>query len=144
MAAKVGDLAAIRKHDKRHLVTVGLVPWSLDRPGLTSGFIPEKIADQLDFIAMHIYPEKGKLDEAIETLKGFAAVGKPVVIEETFTLKCGPEELGQFIDASRQHATGWIGFYWGKMPDEYRPPKTIGDALTLGWLELFQEKQFGK
>ena len=132
---------AIRKHDKRHLVTVGLVPWSLDRPGLTSGFIPEKIADGLDFIAVHIYPKKGKVDEAIETLEGFAAVGKPVVIEETFTLKCGAEDLGQFIDESQKHATGWIGFYWGKTPEEYRPPKTIGDAITLSWLELFQEKR---
>jgi hypothetical protein len=135
---------AIRKHDQRHLITVGLVPWSLDRPGLTSGFIPEEIAGDLDFIAMHLYPEKGKIDEAIETLKGFAAVGKPVVIEETFTLKCGKEDLGRFIDASRQYATGWIGFYWGKMPDEYRPPKTIAEAVTLSWLELFQEKRQGE
>lgn len=134
-------VTAVRKHDKRHLITVGLVPWSLDRPGLTSGFVPKKIADDLDFIAMHIYPEKGKVDEAIETLKGFAAVGKPVVIEEIFTLKCGAEELGEFIDKSQKYATGWIGFYWGKMPDEYRPPKTIADALTLSWLELFQNKR---
>ena len=55
----------------RHLVTVGLVDWSLDRPGLTSGFVPEKIAGDLDFICVHLYPEKGKLDEALETLKGF-------------------------------------------------------------------------
>lgn len=134
-------IPAIRKHDKRHLITVGLVPWSLDRPGMTSGFDPNKIADELDFIAMHIYPETGKVDAAIETVKGFASVGKPVVIEEIFTLKCGADELGQFIDRSRLHATGWIGFYWGKMPDEYRPPKTIAEGLTLGWLELFQQKR---
>ncbi|WP_148080343.1 hypothetical protein [Roseimaritima ulvae] len=47
-------VTAIRKHDKRHLITVGLVPWSLDRSGLTSGFVPEKIAEDLDFIALHI------------------------------------------------------------------------------------------
>ncbi len=134
-------VSAIRKHDKQHLVTVGLVPWSLDRPGMTSGFVPEAIADELDFIAMHIYPESGKVAEAIETVKGFAAVGKPVVIEETFTLKCGADELEQFIDQSRPYATGWIGFYWGKTPDEIRPAKTIPEALTLGWLELFQKKR---
>jgi len=133
-------VAAIRKHDKKHLVTVGLVPWSLDRPGLTSGFIPEKVSGDLDFIAMHIYPESGKMDEAVETLKGFAAVGKPVVIEEIFPLKCSAKELGRFIDASRKHATGWIGFYWGKTPEEYRPAKTIREAIVLSWLELFQEK----
>jgi hypothetical protein len=133
-------VTAIRKHDERHLITVGLVPWSLDRPGLTSGFVPEKIAADLDFIAVHIYPEKGKVGEAIETLKGFAAVGKPVVIEEIFPLKCDAKELGQFIDRSREYATGWIGFYWGSTPDELRPAKTIAEAMTLSWFELFLEK----
>ena len=55
-------VAAIRKIDPRHLVTVGLVDWSLDRPGLTSGFVPKVIAPELDFLAVHIYPEKGKVD----------------------------------------------------------------------------------
>ncbi len=52
---------AIRKHDKRHLITVGLVDWSLDRKGLTSGFVPEKVAPDLDFLCVHIYPERGKV-----------------------------------------------------------------------------------
>lgn len=134
-------VAAIRKHDRRHLVTVGLVPWSLDRPGLTSGFVPRKIAGELDFVSVHIYPKNGKVAEALETLKGFAAVGKPVVIEETFPLKCDAKQLGRFFDLSREHATGWIGFYWGKTPAEYRKGKTIQGAITLSWLELFQEKR---
>src|SRR5207302_1208935 len=85
--------AAIRKYDKRHLITVGLVDWSLDRPGLTSGFVPNKIVDDLDFISVHLYPEKGKVDEALKTLADFS-VGKPVVIEETFPLRCSMEEFG--------------------------------------------------
>lgn len=131
---------AIRRHDRRCLITVGLVPWSLDRPGLTSGFEPDKISEHLDFIAVHLYPETGKVAEALETLDGFAAVGKPVVIEETFPLKCTAAELGQFIHDSRSRAAGWIGFYWGKTPGEIRPAKTVPEALTLGWLELFQRK----
>lgn len=131
---------AIREHDSKHLVTVGLVPWSLDRPGLTSGFVPSEIADDLDFIAMHIYPESGKLDDAMETLAGFAAVGKPVVIEEIFPLKCKPEELGEFMDRSKAHASGWIGFYWGRTPDELKDEKTFAAAITRSWLELFQKK----
>jgi hypothetical protein len=129
----------IRQVDRRHLITVGLVPWSLDRPGLTSGFVPARIAAELDFISVHLYPEKGKVDEALKTLAGFA-VGKPVVIEETFPLKCSVAELEKFLDASRKTACGWIGFYWGKPPEELRKSRTIGDALTLGWLELFQRK----
>jgi len=130
-------VAAIRKHDPRHLITVGLVPWSLDRPGLTSGFVPKEIAPELDFIAVHLYPETGKLDEAIDTLKGFA-VGKPVVIEETFPLKCSTEDLGKFLDRSRATASGWIGFYWGKTPQECRQAGTLQAALMLAWLEWFQ------
>jgi hypothetical protein len=43
-------------------------------------------------------------------------------------------------DQSRKHATGWIGFYWGKTPDQLRPAKTISESITLSWLELFQVK----
>jgi hypothetical protein len=131
--------AAIRTKDKRHLITVGLVDWSLDRPGLTSGFVPEKIVDDLDFLCVHVYPEKGRLDDAIKTLKGFT-VGKPVVIEETFPLKCSMAEFGQFIERSEPHAAGVIGFYWGKTPDELRGSPKIGDAMTLAWLEFFEKK----
>jgi hypothetical protein len=131
--------AAIREKDRRHLITLGLVDWSLDRKGLTSGFVPEKVANDLDFVSVHLYPKKGKVKEALDTLAGFA-VGKPVLIEETFPLACSPQELEQFIERSKKHAAGWIGFYWGKPPEELRRSKTIPDALTLGWLELFQRK----
>lgn len=121
----VHDLAiAVREKDTRHLITMGLLDWSLDRKGLTSGFVPEKMADHLDFVSVHLYPEKGKVKEALETLAGFA-VGKPLLIEETFPLKCSPEELGQFIDGSKKHAAGVIGFYWGKPPEELRQSKAI-------------------
>jgi hypothetical protein len=130
---------AIRQHDQRHLITVGLVPWSLDRPGLTSGFVPKEIAPELDFIAVHLYPETGKVDEALDTLKGFS-VGKPVVIEEMFPLNCSMADFERFIDQGQKTASGWIGFYWGKTPEECRKSSTIQDALILGWLEFFQKK----
>jgi hypothetical protein len=118
---------------------VGLVDWSLDRKGLTSGFVQEKVAGDLDFVSVHLYPRKGQVDEALKTLAGFA-VGKPVLIEETFPLACSPQELEDFLDGSQKHAAGWIGFYWGKPPEELRRSQTISDVLTLGWLELFERK----
>ncbi len=133
-------VSAIRRHDQKTMITVGLVPWSLNRPGLTSGFVPERIADQLDFIAMHIYPKQGELDAALDTVRGFD-VGKPIVIEEIFPLYCGAAELRTFIERSREHAHGWIGFYWGKTPEELLASGTIGDAMMFGWLELFQDMQ---
>lgn len=128
---------AIREHDKRHLITVGMVDWSLDRPGLTSGFVPSKVADELDFLCTHIYPKDGKIADALDTLAGFD-VGKPVVIEETFPLGCPMPQFREFIDKSREHAAGVIGFYWGKTPAELKKGGTIGDAILLSWLEFFQ------
>jgi len=128
--------SAIRKHDSSHLVTVGLVDWSLDRPGLRSGFVPDRIVGDLDFLSVHLYPEEGKGAEAMDTLRGFA-VGKPVVIEETFPLRCPVPEFEAFIEVSREVACGWLGFHWGKTPTELRASGTIADALMLGWLECF-------
>lgn len=131
--------AAIRRRDPRHLVTVGLVDWSLDRPGITSGFVPEKIAPHLDFVCVHLYPESGKLDEALNTLAGFSC-GRPVVIEETFPLKCSASELEQFIDRSRPHAAGWISFYWGKSPERLKTSGELGDAILHDWLKRFSKR----
>ncbi len=127
---------AVRQHDKRHLITVGFVDWSLDRPGLTSGFDPLKVAEKLDFLAVHIYPAAGKVDEALETLNGFQ-IGKPVIVEETFPLNCSHDEMKAFIDRSGDNADGWISFFWGRMPDEYQPTTSIGDAIISQWLTQF-------
>jgi hypothetical protein len=132
-------VAALRGKDRRHLITVGLVDWSLDRPGLTSGFVPDKVAGDLDFVSVHVYPQHGKVKDALDTLAGFA-VGKPVLVEETFPLACSAQELEDFIDGSGKYAAGWLGFYWGKPPEELRRSGTLADALTLGWLELFQRR----
>src|SRR6266536_1122576 len=76
--------AAIRRRDRHSLITVGLLPWSRDWKHL-SGFLPAKIAPELDFISVHLYPDTRKPGEAIESLRQFAA-GKPLVVEETFPL----------------------------------------------------------
>jgi hypothetical protein len=128
--------SAIRKHDARRLVTVGMVDWSLDRPGLTSGFVPARVADDLDFLCVHLYPQKGNREEALRTLQGFS-VGKPVVVEETFPLFAPMEEFEKFIDESAKASAGWIGFYWGRTLEECKKSDEFGDALMRGWLEFF-------
>lgn len=128
--------AAIRKHDAKTLITVGLVDWSLDRPGMQSGFVPARVAPELDFVCVHLYPAKGKVNEALDTLKAFQ-VGKPVVIEETFPMKCPLPEFEQFLDGARQRAAGVVGFYWGETPEEVREGKTFREALMRDWLEIF-------
>ncbi|MBN1508160.1 MAG: cellulase family glycosylhydrolase [Sedimentisphaerales bacterium] len=132
-------VTAIRRHDSRHLVTVGVIPWVLVFPKAKPLFYSREVAELLDFAGVHFYPERGKVDQALTALAAYD-IGKPLVIEEMFPLKCSKEELSAFIDGSRGLADGWIGFYWGKTLDEYRGSKELSDALTAGWLELFRSK----
>jgi cellulase (glycosyl hydrolase family 5) len=130
---------AIRKHDRKTLITVGLLP-STPQWGHFSGFVPEQVAPELDFVSVHIYPASGKVAEAVGTLKQFA-VGKPVVIEETFPLSCSSAELEEFLLETRKLACGWMGHYDGVTPGQYEEKRraktlTIAEALWLAWLEL--------
>ena len=133
---------AIRQKDQRHLITVGLLP-STKKWGHLSGFVPEKVAPELDFVSVHIYPERGKLDEARTVVQQFL-VGKPLVIEETFNLTCSPEELRQFLLDSRGKAGGWMGHFGGETFTDFDALKksgklTIPQAMERQWIELFQE-----
>jgi dienelactone hydrolase len=129
---------AIRLHDRRHMITVGLLPNSLGTDASLSGFLPRPTASKLDFLCVHLYPKSGQLQEDLKTLKGFS-VGKPVVIEEIFPLSCTAFELREFIKGSKNDAAGWIGFYWGQTPAELGRSISVGDTLTAAWLKLFGE-----
>jgi hypothetical protein len=133
---------AIREKDQRHLITVGLLP-STKKWGHLSGFVPENVAPELDFVSVHVYPESGKLDEARTVVQQFS-VGKPLVIEETFNLKCSPAELRVFLLETRGKACGWIGHYGGETFADFDALKksgklTIPQAMEHQWIELFQE-----
>ncbi len=131
---------AIRQHDGQTLITVGQLPW-VPKWGHLSGFLPEAVAPELDFVSVHIYPEKGRVPEALDGLKKFC-VGKPVVIEETFNLSCSSEEVLQFLRDSRAHACGWLGHYDGLTAADYDALKaagklTIPQAIWRAWLDVF-------
>ncbi len=130
---------AIRQHDQRHLVTVGVIPWVLVFPQAKPLFYSKEVAENLDFASVHFYPKRGEIEQALTALAAYD-IGKPLVIEETFPLSCGADELETFIERSRGTADGWIGFYWGKTLEECRRSKELADAFTAGWLELFQRK----
>lgn len=124
---------AVRETGDPGLITVGLVDWSLKRPGLTSGFEPDQIVEHLDFIAMHLYPKSDQLAKDTDTLRGFR-LGKPLIIEECFPLRCSIPELRSFLQDNDKIHNGWISFYWGSTPDELREQKTIAAAITRQWL----------
>ena len=72
--------------------------------------------------------EEGETVRIEEERKG--AGGKPVVIEETFPLRSGLDGFRDFLEASAAHASGWIGFYWGKTPEECRAGHEVADRAV--------------
>ena len=130
--------AAIRKHDRRHLVTVGLVPWSLDRPGLTSGFVPKEIAPELDFICVHHLPRSGQSRRghrhAQGVFPGKAGRGRRDVSAGLFDRGTG---FVRRSIAPGRHTDGSASI-------GARPPSSIGSRqrsrtrIVAGWIEWFQ------
>lgn len=132
--------AAIHKHDRRHLLTVGAIPWAMVWPTAKPLFYSKDVAQHLDFVSVHFYPRSGEIDKALAALAVYS-VGKPLVIEEMFPLHCSVKELNEFVEGSRKIACGWLGFYWGRTIEEYRAGKRdIAEELTVGWLEYFTMK----
>ena len=131
-------VAAIRKHDRRHLITVGVIPWVHVWPNAKPLFYSAEVAENLDFASVHFYPKSGEIDKALAALKAYN-IGKPVVIEEMFPLKCSGQSLREFILSSRDDAHGWISFYWGKKIGEYTKDDGIAGAITKEWLVVFRE-----
>jgi len=133
-------VAAIRKHDKRHMITVGIIPWAHVWPNAKPFFYSKEVGENLDFASVHFYPKKGEVEKALKALAVYD-VGKPLVVEEMFPLSCGIEELDAFINGSKNIADGWISFYWGKSIDDYaQGDLDITGAIIKSWLEHFRAK----
>ncbi len=131
---------AIRSRDKKTLITVGLLPW-IPKWGWLSGFIPRVIAPHVSFISIHIYPQSKDLNLAMDVLRR-CAVGKPVVIEETFPLFCTAVPERRFLLASRGIACGWMGFYDGLTLQDYHKLAlehrlTISEAIYRTFEQMF-------
>ncbi|MDR1478535.1 MAG: glycoside hydrolase family 5 protein [Planctomycetaceae bacterium] len=134
-------VAAIRSEDKRHLITVGVIPWATVWHNAKPLFYDPVVAENLDFVSVHFYPEGGKIEKAIQALKVYA-IGKPLLIAEMFPMRCSIEEMNQFVNDSKPVTQGWISFYWGKTIEEYAqiPSPTIGEAIMKKWLEYLKSK----
>ncbi|MHC4694450.1 MAG: alginate lyase family protein [Planctomycetota bacterium] len=129
---------AIRRHDNRRMITVGVIPWVHTFPKAKPLFYTNEVAENLDFASVHFYPKKGEVEKALTALSAYD-IGKPLVIEEMFPLHCNMKELTAFIDASRSFTDGYIGFYWGKTIDQYNEKSDIPSAITKSWLKYFAE-----
>jgi hypothetical protein len=131
---------SIRKYDKHHMITVGIIPWAHTFPKAKPLFYSKEVGENLDFVSVHFYPKKGEVQKALTALKVYD-IGKPLVIEEISPLYCGQEEFDVFIDKSRDIVDGYIGFYWGKTIEEYSVPNAgIAGGIMRDWLKYFLKK----
>jgi hypothetical protein len=130
---------AIRKHDNTHLITVGVIPWAHVWPNAKPLFYSPSVSENLDFVSVHFYPKKGKVDVALAALEKYD-IGKPLVVEEMFPLGCGIDEMVDFIVRSKTFTDGWLSFYWGTTPEELGVnTESIKDAIIRDWLLRYKK-----
>ena len=129
--------SSIRSVDRRHMLTVGVIPWAQVFKGAKPLFHGPEAGRPLDFVSVHFYPKgSADLEESLAALKVYE-VGKPLVVEEIFPLHAGVEKTEQFMRQSQSHVDGYVSFYWGKSIEENRRKGDIAGALTAQWLERF-------
>lgn len=119
---------SIRNVDQRTMITVGAIPWAHTWPNAKPLFHDPVVGKPLDFVAVHFYPKKGDIEGSLKALKVYD-IGKLLVIEEMFPLKCSLEEMNEFIEGSQEFTDGWVSFYWGKTAEENKQAGDIRGAI---------------
>ena len=127
---------AIRAHDRRHPITVGL-PWLADANPEDLPVTPSDLAAEVDFVAVHVYPGAGKVDRALDYVARYRK-GKLVVIEETYPMQCSPAEYADFLRRSRSVASGWLAHFWSLTPEDLDGKTDAASVLMLASFAVFQ------
>jgi hypothetical protein len=111
---------AIRTQDRRHLVTIGLLPirdWAFD---------PANVADLLDLVTLHEYPRAGGAAGSTALIRYFARQGRPLLLGETFAFDRSTHET--VLLAARTSLDGTLSFFDGRAPEDVEPV-TVPDAM---------------
>jgi len=131
---------AIRSHDRRHLVTIGLLPGSLPFEDYYWFFAPTVLAPYLDFMSVHLHlsgTAEANNRLASEMILRAAYVKKPVVVEE-YSLLVPDDVRERFLERAFRSASGFIGYYWGETAETLRSLGTMKaaiDADAIGRLQ---------
>jgi len=126
---------AIRAHDSRHLITMGMF-WFANADPEKLPITPAVIAPEVDFVAVHVYPGARRVDAALDYVARYRK-GKPVVVEETYPLNCSPQEYADFLRRSRGLASGWLAQFWSLGPEDLEGRTDVGSVLLLESLKAF-------
>jgi hypothetical protein len=112
---------AIRSRDRRHMVTIGLLPirgWAFD---------PRYVADLLDLVTIHEYPRPGDAGEALSLIRYFASHGRPLMLGETFMFDRAAQE--SLLVEGRRWLDGSLSFFDGRAPEDVRIGDDVIDSL---------------
>lgn len=131
---------AIRRHDKETPVTVGVIPWAFVWANAKPLFYSQQALENLDFVSIHCYPESGNLEKEMAALAVYD-IGKPLVIEEFFPMKCSIEELDKFMDAAAPRVDGWISHYFGSTPEQHRAGAEPAGQLSAEFFDFWSRKK---
>lgn len=123
-------VGAVRRHDPDHLITIGFLPWALPFDDeVYSTFAPWPLRDLIDFVAVHVYPVDAPPNTAyMQMIVRAAHVGLPVVLEELDPILPADEESA-FYRWTLSSASGWLGFYYGSLPEELERTGDFRDAM---------------
>jgi hypothetical protein len=112
---------AIREVDQNHMITVGLIQWSIpfkqsiEGPGGYPGFNPQKIAPLLDYVSVHGYDWWDDYASIyIQGLLRYCFANKPVLLEEY-------QYHRSTVEATLGSASGWVNWAAYAGPDEADP-----------------------
>ena len=119
--------ASIRRYDRAHLIGLGLLPQT------TGPFAPANVADLLDVLLVHEYPDEDT-DAAVSVVREFAAHSRPVVVGETAPLLAPSAEWARFLRHARRHVDGFLSFYDGRAPAE------VSAGSADGWYGSMLER----
>jgi hypothetical protein len=114
--------AAIRAEDRTHLVSIGLLPVP------NGSFGPQNMAGLLGLLTVHDFPEDGRLDGYVNTIRQFAKPGRPVLLGETFLLKSSAQTWRRYLLRTRRWVVGTLTFFDGRTPAEDKG-RTLADVM---------------
>ena len=122
--------SAIRSRDRRHLIGVGLLPFTGGPLG------PRNLASELDLLLVHEYPKQDRAQRSVDLMQAFATHGKPVVLGETFPLASDNRTWREFLLGSRPYLQGYVSHFFRAAKEDTPANEALVRSATREFLRL--------
>lgn len=133
-------VGTIRQHDPDTPTTIGAVGWGLIYERHLPIFYDATVAENLDVVCIHHYPDQNSDNELRASRIAKYEIGKPIIIEEMYPMRCSLEVFSKFIDDTLLAGTdGWVTYYAGKNFKELAKDGTLQSAVQIITLEFWRD-----